>query len=233
MQEAARDARYRLLARSGAKSRRAPCADRAYARRSGRDGPASACARQRPGRACGDGGDSRHLSGRARSRSCGRCSILPKARLIATLAQGRAFAFADDPSNRDPRFTRAALRADDAALAAEGLDRRSGWRCSPRRIARAEAALDGSRDQGGGQIVARSLGRGHAHRASMSARASPACRTKSRCGCSAGRVAHAGDEGPVELAKLEALLRRSAAARRPFARFVARWRAPWSPVSAG
>src|SRR5262249_29907324 len=39
---------------------------------------------------------------------------VPRARLIATLA-ARGQAWIDDPSNRDPRFLRARLRAEDAA----------------------------------------------------------------------------------------------------------------------
>src|SRR5438093_6528376 len=46
---------------------------------------------------------------------------LPKQRLIATLA-ATGITFVDDPSNRDPRFTRPRLRALMPALAEEGLD---------------------------------------------------------------------------------------------------------------
>ena len=46
---------------------------------------------------------------------------VPKARLIATLRRA-GIAFADDPTNRDPRFTRARLRAAMPALAREGSD---------------------------------------------------------------------------------------------------------------
>jgi tRNA(Ile)-lysidine synthase len=45
---------------------------------------------------------------------------IPKARLIATLDVAE-IPFAEDPSNRDPRFARVRLRAVMPALAAEGL----------------------------------------------------------------------------------------------------------------
>lgn len=45
---------------------------------------------------------------------------IPKARLIATLKAAR-IAYADDPTNRDPRFTRPRLRTLMPALAQEGL----------------------------------------------------------------------------------------------------------------
>ena len=44
-----------------------------------------------------------------------------KARLIATLRKA-GIAYADDPSNRDPRFTRARLRAAMPVLEREGLE---------------------------------------------------------------------------------------------------------------
>jgi tRNA(Ile)-lysidine synthase len=45
---------------------------------------------------------------------------VPKSRLIATLKAAKV-AYADDPSNRDPRFTRARLRESMPLLASEGL----------------------------------------------------------------------------------------------------------------
>ena len=65
---------------------------------------------------------------------------IPKARLIATLARA-GIEFADDPSNRDPRFTRARLREMMCALAREGLDARR-LSLLARRLRRAEAAIE-------------------------------------------------------------------------------------------
>ncbi|MSO67287.1 MAG: tRNA lysidine(34) synthetase TilS [Pseudolabrys sp.] len=125
---------------------------------------------------------------------------ISKARLIATLRAAK-IAYADDPSNRDPRFTRARLRALMPQLAQEGLDARR-LALLAQRIKRADAAIEAVVDQAidflavdapaprvlafeaGGffilpaEIVLRVIGRA---------------------------VAKVGDQGPVELAKLEAL----------------------------
>ena len=87
---------------------------------------------------------------------------VPKARLIATL-EAIGIAFADDPSNRDPRFTRARLRGLMPILAGEGLDA-SRLVLLARRLRRAEetieiavnaaaAALADGAWTGGGRIV--------------------------------------------------------------------------------
>src|SRR5258707_4877555 len=65
---------------------------------------------------------------------------LPKARLVAPLARAK-IEFADDASNRDPRFTRARLRELMPALAREGLDARRLSRLAGR-LRRAEAAIE-------------------------------------------------------------------------------------------
>ncbi len=65
---------------------------------------------------------------------------LPKARLVATLEAGR-IPFCDDPSNIDPRFTRARLRELMPVLAGEGLDA-GRLALLARRLRRAEAAIE-------------------------------------------------------------------------------------------
>ncbi|WGS00129.1 tRNA lysidine(34) synthetase TilS [Bradyrhizobium sp. ISRA443] len=65
---------------------------------------------------------------------------ISKARLIATLNKAR-IGFADDPTNRDPAFTRPRLRALMPALAEEGGDARSLARLAAR-LARANAAVE-------------------------------------------------------------------------------------------
>jgi tRNA(Ile)-lysidine synthase len=65
---------------------------------------------------------------------------LPKARLIATLEAGR-IPFCEDPSNIDPRFTRARLRELMPVLAGEGLDAKR-LALLARRLRRAEAAIE-------------------------------------------------------------------------------------------
>jgi len=65
---------------------------------------------------------------------------LPKARLIATLAASR-ISFCEDPSNVDPRFTRARLRELMPALAGEGLDARR-LALLAHRLRRAEATIE-------------------------------------------------------------------------------------------
>jgi tRNA(Ile)-lysidine synthase len=63
-----------------------------------------------------------------------------KAQLIATLKKAK-LGFADDPTNRDPSFTRPRLRALMPALAAEGGDTRNLARLASR-LARANAAVE-------------------------------------------------------------------------------------------
>jgi tRNA(Ile)-lysidine synthase len=126
---------------------------------------------------------------------------IPKKRLVATL-EAAGIAYADDPSNRDPRFARARLRTVMPALEREGLDARR-LALLARRARRADAAIESAvraaRD-------ALSLGSWReigpiAFDSAGFARLPEevALRLLGRA------IAHAGNEGPVELAKLEAL----------------------------
>jgi tRNA(Ile)-lysidine synthase len=126
---------------------------------------------------------------------------VPKARLLATLKVAEV-AHSEDPSNLDPRFARPRLRALMPYLAREGLDA-SGLARLAARMRRAEAtiefavgaaraALAPSPWREGGPIAL----------PSTQFRDLPAevgLRLLGRI------IAHTGDEGPVELGKLENL----------------------------
>jgi tRNA(Ile)-lysidine synthase len=125
-----------------------------------------------------------------------------KARLIATL-KAAGIDYADDPSNADPRFTRARLRRDlMPALAREGLDARSLARLAAR-LRRAEATI----------AVAVDAARGALAPPPWPARGPVVFETVAFAGLPAEvglrllgeAIAHTGNEGAVELAKLEAL----------------------------
>lgn len=132
---------------------------------------------------------------------------IPKARLIATL-RALGIEFANDPTNRDPRFTRARLRGVMPALAGEGLDARR-LSVLARRLRRADAAIEAVVDramiefmscQDDQNAIAIDAARMHGLPAEIALRV-------------VGRaVTQIGNEGPVELAKLEALMAVLAAA---------------------
>jgi tRNA(Ile)-lysidine synthase len=124
---------------------------------------------------------------------------LPKVRLIVTL-RAAGLIYADDPSNADPRFARARLRTLMPALAGEGL--------TPRRLAhlahrvrRSEAALEAVVDW-----TAKRLGLSPDTRkiafGGDDLRGLPTEIALRLLGRAIGAI---GDEGPVELGKLEAL----------------------------
>ncbi len=124
---------------------------------------------------------------------------IPKARLIATLRAGK-IPFADDPTNRDPKFTRARLRGLMPQLAREGLDA-ARLSLLARRLGRADAAL----------VAATATAE-----QAMTIAATPTVIAyyRGKFGLLAGEIAlralaraiaAVGDEGPVELGKLEAL----------------------------
>jgi tRNA(Ile)-lysidine synthase len=124
---------------------------------------------------------------------------LPKSRLIATLRDA-GLAYAEDPSNADPRFTRARLRKLMPILAQEGLTARRLAHLALR-VRRSEAALEAVVNW-----VAKRLGLAAGVRAFALGRADwhdmpaeIALRLLGRA------IALIGYEGPVELGKLEVL----------------------------
>jgi tRNA(Ile)-lysidine synthase len=120
---------------------------------------------------------------------------IPKSRLIATLRAAK-ISFADDPSNRDPRFTRARLRGLMLELAREGLDA-GRLALLARRLKRADTAIEATVDRAEAELT---LAPGVFDAVGYAGLpAEVALRLLGRA------VARAGDEGPVELAKLEAL----------------------------
>ena len=125
---------------------------------------------------------------------------IPKVRLVATLHAAK-ISFADDPSNRDPRFTRARLRGLMPELALEGLDARR-LALLARRLKRADMAIEAAVDRAAAELALQpSVPGAIAFDAAGYARlpAEIALRLIGRA------LARAGDEGPVELGKLEAL----------------------------
>jgi tRNA(Ile)-lysidine synthase len=127
---------------------------------------------------------------------------LPKSRLVATL-RAAGIAYSDDPSNRDPRFTRSRFRENlMPALAREGLDAQGLSRLAAR-MRRAEASLEFAVGAARAALAPPpwpSRGPVVFERAGFAdLPAEVALRLLGRA------IAHTGDEGPVELGKLEAL----------------------------
>jgi tRNA(Ile)-lysidine synthase len=126
---------------------------------------------------------------------------VPKARLIATLA-AIGLSFVDDPSNRNPRFTRSRLRTLMPALAGEGLD---ALRLAllARRLQRADATIEIAVDAAAALVVEGSWAE-HGPIVVAAERfarlpAEVALRLLGRA------ITCVGDEGQVQLGKLEAL----------------------------
>jgi tRNA(Ile)-lysidine synthase len=128
---------------------------------------------------------------------------VPKSRLIATLKAARV-PYADDPTNRDPQFTRPRLRALMPALAQEGLTAARLGQLA-RRVERVEDTL------------LQVLNAAQMHMAPgpwpelgpVTIAAQPYAELPEEIALRLlGRaIAWTGDEGPVELGKLEALRR--------------------------
>jgi tRNA(Ile)-lysidine synthase len=126
---------------------------------------------------------------------------VPKTRLIATLA-AMGITFVDDPTNRDPRFTRPRLRGLLPALADEGLN---AHRLSllARRLRRADAAIEAAVDAAAAVVS-------HvpwSARAPIVLDAERFTRLPSEVALRLlGRaIGHVGDEGSVQLGKLEVM----------------------------
>ncbi|CAN5320207.1 tRNA lysidine(34) synthetase TilS [soil metagenome] len=142
----------------------------------------------------------------AMARQSGRGDVIlvrpfldvPKSRLVATLEKA-GIAFADDPTNHDPRFTRPRLRALMPVLAAEGADARSLARLASR-LARANTALEIMTDGAERYLAALEAGPGY----DLAAFAALSGEIRVRLLLRA--INRAGHEGPAELGKVEALL---------------------------
>jgi tRNA(Ile)-lysidine synthase len=142
---------------------------------------------------------------------------IPKTRLVATL-KAAGIGHSEDPTNRDPHFTRARLRMLMPVLAREGLDARGLTRLAARMrraeatvefaVGAARAALAPGPWRERGPIVFEAV-------RFNDLPAEVALRLLGRA------VAQTGDEGPVELAKLEALYDALRGSRRPLRRTLA------------
>jgi tRNA(Ile)-lysidine synthase len=150
---------------------------------------------------------------------------IPKRRLLTTLKVA-GLPFADDPTNRDPRFARPRLRELMPRLAAEGLDT-PRLAALARRATRADQAIEQVVDYAEAHLAQQTspdrivVGAGLAQLP-----AEVALRVLGRT------IARVGHEGPVELRKLEALFEallgamgqhRSARFRRTLAGAVVTW----------
>jgi tRNA(Ile)-lysidine synthase len=199
LQQAARAARYRLLAEAARKDKAAHIltahtlddqAETVLIRMSRGSGLRGLAAMQRL---------SRLDAGEPPLQLVRPLLDIPKTRLIATCKAAK-ITYADDPSNRDPRFTRARLRGVMAELAREGLTARR-LAVLAQRLRRADRALEAAVDRAESEFASRPAEAAIALDAAGFARlpAEIALRLLGRA------VTEVGDEGPVELAKLESL----------------------------
>jgi tRNA(Ile)-lysidine synthase len=127
---------------------------------------------------------------------------IPKARLVATLAAAKT-RYAEDPSNRDPRFTRARLRLLMAELANEGLTAERLVLLA-RRALRADLALIDAENEARDRLTRQPWPSGGP--VVLEARAFHDLPKEIGLRLLGSAIAWAGDEGPVELGKLEAMV---------------------------
>jgi tRNA(Ile)-lysidine synthase len=126
---------------------------------------------------------------------------IPKSRLIATLHKV-GIGFAEDPSNRDPRFTRPRLRAAMPGLEREGLTARRLAQLALR-ARRVEAALEVSVAQAAAVLAPGPWRKGGP--VEFEARLYKELPDEIALRLLGRAIASVGNEGPVELGKLEAL----------------------------
>jgi len=230
LQEAARNARYRLLAQAAAGAGyehvltahtlddQAETVLFRLARGSGLSGLAAmAQVSLLPVPVAAAASSAREETGAGRIFLVRPLLQLPKSRLTATL-RAAGIDHSEDPSNRDPRFARARLRSLMPDLAREGLDARNLARLAARMrradatiefaVAAARAALAPGPWRERGPIVLDAARFGELP-------AEVALRLLGRA------VAHAGNEGPVELGKLELLYEMLRQSRSPLRRTLA------------
>src|SRR6201996_4779403 len=133
---------------------------------------------------------------------------ISKGQLIATLVK-TGIPFADDPTNRDPHFTRPRLRALMPALAAEGGDARALARLASR-LARANAAVEVLADGAERYLALRDdtaglAGANQAEGKSFGLASFLALPEEVRIRLLQRAIDRLGHEGPAELGKVEAL----------------------------
>ena len=136
---------------------------------------------------------------------------ISKSQLIATLEKAKV-GFADDPTNRDVRFTRPRIRSVIQGLAAEGGDARNLARLASR-LARANAAIEILADGAARYLALRDRERGASlapsarpRNITFEAAAFAALPEEIRLRLLLRAIDRLGHEGPAELGKVEALL---------------------------
>jgi tRNA(Ile)-lysidine synthase len=147
---------------------------------------------------------------------------IPKSRLIATLKRAK-IDFADDPTNRNTKFTRPRFRALMPALSAEGFDARNLARLASR-LARANAALEVLIDGAERYLKLRDA---NPSQSGFDAKAFAAFPEEIQIRLLLRTIDRVGHEGPAELGKVETLLTAltRALAQKP--------RIPWKQTLAG
>jgi tRNA(Ile)-lysidine synthase len=143
---------------------------------------------------------------------------ISKSRLVTTLKKAKVD-FTDDPTNRDTNFTRPRLRALMPRLAAEGGDSRNLARLASR-LARANAAVEVLVDGAERYLALRDRDAGHPKQTfdigtfntktfdakTFDAKAFAAMAEEIRLRLLLRAIDRVGHEGPAELGKVEALL---------------------------